>query len=157
MEKWQGYVSALFEDDNRSQILRTRCVPPIDEIGKTIQLAKNGKAQTFIKTHTKLLNMIYNTSKTPVIWLKSNFVLILKKNKATKCDHRTISLIFKFLRVIQNPEFTIYIHVMHYLALKSYYKNVEMLTMYNVYMCRIDLEKASERFKRQNASDFRNY
>ena len=126
LNRWKEYVGELFED-NRSKNppeLKECHGPPIikAEVEHAIKQTKGGKAAgedkitaemwkalgSFgVEKLTNLFNRIYDTGQFPDDLIKSVFIPLPKKPKASECgDYRLISLmphITKiFLRVIQN-------------------------------------------------------
>lgn len=64
-------------------LIRTKC-RSCYKSGKAIEIFEL-LGENNIQTLTKLSNEIYNTGTIPTNWLKTTFVIIPKKNKATKC------------------------------------------------------------------------
>lgn len=118
LARWNEYIKELF-DDNRSELenIDTTSGPSItkEEVQYALKNAKNGKAVGPDEIHvetlkllgiagieliTKMFNLIYESGIIPSDWLKSTFVVLPKKHRATKCnEYRTISLMSHVLKL----------------------------------------------------------
>ena len=110
--RWMEYIKELYEDDRSKQVKEVNEQGPailVAEVEAALEKLRTGKAcgldgvptemlvslgEPEIKELTKLCNVIYATGKWPEDFVVSEFVMIPKKTKSTKCtDFRTISLI----------------------------------------------------------------
>ena len=110
--RWMEYIKELYEDDRNEQVKEENEQGPdilVEEVKAALEKLKAGKAcgldrvstemltslgESEVKELTMLCNVIYTTGKWPEDFVVSEFVMIPKKTKSTKCtDFRTISLI----------------------------------------------------------------
>uniref|UniRef100_A0A8D8SXR8 Craniofacial development protein 2 n=1 Tax=Cacopsylla melanoneura TaxID=428564 RepID=A0A8D8SXR8_9HEMI len=117
-ETWKNYVEELFADQrNEHEIPNTMTGPDIlvQEVEAAIRSMKDGKApgpdevqteilklleENFIIELTNIYNNIYNSGIIPHHWLKSEFIVLPKKQGAKRCsDYRTISLMSHMLKL----------------------------------------------------------
>uniref|UniRef100_A0A8D8VL77 Craniofacial development protein 2 n=2 Tax=Cacopsylla melanoneura TaxID=428564 RepID=A0A8D8VL77_9HEMI len=115
---WKNYVEELFLDIRSEQKIEDTTTGPeilIDEVEAAIKTLKDGKApgpdevqseiiklfsDDFKKELTVIFNVIYNSGEIPKDWLKSEFIILPKKQGARKCgDYRTISLMSHLLKL----------------------------------------------------------
>ena len=109
-KRWTEYISELYDDENRGERHEyERGEGPdilVEEVERALKKMKDGKAagvddisaeclkalgEESLKDLTKLCNKIYRTGNIPDDLLKSVFIALPKKLKATECsDHRTI-------------------------------------------------------------------
>jgi hypothetical protein len=119
LKRWKEYVLELF-NDVRSEVTEYQTAegPSIleEEVRAIIEKSKDRLAtgpdsipnelyklldDEGVKLLTKLFNKIYNSGIIPVEWLKSTFVTLPKKSKASLCsDYRTISLMSHALKLL---------------------------------------------------------
>lgn len=110
--RWMEYIRELYYDARNDQVSEKNTEGPeilVAEVRAAIGKLKTGKAcgvdgitaemlkclgDSEVEEITRLCNTIYSTGKWPTDFVVSEFVMIPKKSKSTKCsDFRTISLI----------------------------------------------------------------
>lgn len=128
---WEDYIKQLFHDKKISPTNANIITGPLittSEVEAAIKQLKCNKSpgpdkfyveflklldEDGIKWLTEIFNNIYDTGKIPEKWLVSEFITLLKKASAKRCDeYRTISLLSQLLKVflkIIHKRFTNYV------------------------------------------------
>ncbi|KAL1447433.1 hypothetical protein WDU94_013960 [Cyamophila willieti] len=129
LKRWKDYIEKLFSDHERSIRSETqtdigdeendfRAAISKEEIKHAVKAQKNGKAvgpdaihcelikvitetdATGLQKICSLFNIIYKSGNIPTSWLKSTFITLPKKPKASQCDdYRMISLMSHLLKI----------------------------------------------------------